>query len=132
MLLLRRFTALIFSLMVLGTSTLLIFSASTESTACCGDGVVAAAGAEAAGASVVTAVGSATTSIITQLQLMDQNVSSGFGRLYEELAKQTAAQRTFEQGAISAQTQMYMEERRAEAEESTHFRRVRVSRPQVA
>ncbi|MCF8869906.1 hypothetical protein [Xanthomonas campestris] len=117
MLLLRRFTALIFSLMVLGTSTLLIFSASTESTACCGDGVVAAAGAEAAGASVVTAVGSATTSIITQLQLMDQNVSSGFGRLYEELAKQTAAQRTFEQGAISAQTQMYMEERRAEAEE---------------
>ncbi|MDQ1090600.1 hypothetical protein QE400_000013 [Xanthomonas sacchari] len=114
---LRRFAAIICSVLVLGTSSLLIFSASTESTACCGDGAVAAAGAQSAGASVVTAVGSATTSIITQLQLMDQNVSSGFGRLYEELAKQTAAQRTFEQGAIAAQTQMYMEERRADATE---------------
>ena len=115
--LLARFRALILSLIVFLGMGGMMFSASTTSAACCGYGAIAAAGATTAGAGVVAAVGTAASSIITQLRLMQQDMGAGFGKLYEELSKQTAAQRTFEQGAIQAQTQLYMEERRAEAQE---------------
>lgn len=112
-----RFKALIASVVVFTAMGLLVFSASTPSAACCGDGAVAAAGAQSAGAAVSGAIGSAATAIVQQLQQMDMNIGAGFGKLYEEISKQTAAQRTFQQGAIQAQTQLYMEEKRAEAQE---------------
>lgn len=114
---LSRFRALIASLVVFCAMGVMIFSASTQSAACCGDGAVAAAGAQAAGASVSTAITTAAQTLLQQLQLMDNNIANGFGKLYEEINKQTAAERTFEQGAIQAQTQLYMEEKRAEAQE---------------
>lgn len=113
----KRFAALIASATVFALMGVAMFSASTRSAACCGDGAVAAAGAQAAGASVSGAISTAATAIIEQLQLMDHNIGTGFGKLYEEISKQTAAERTFEQGAIQAQTQLYMEEKRAEAQE---------------
>lgn len=113
----KRFRALIFSLAVFAAMAVMMLSASTQSAACCGDGAIAAAGAAEAGGAVAGAVGTAASSIITQLRLIDQDIGAGFGKLYEELAKQTAAQRTFEQGAIQAQTQLYMEDKRAEAQE---------------
>jgi hypothetical protein len=83
--------------------------------ACCGDGVVAAAGASSAGAAVSAAVATATTTIVTWMERINMTIANGFGKLYGEMAKQTAQQRVFEQGVIAAQTQMYMEKARAEA-----------------
>jgi len=83
--------------------------------ACCGDGPVAAAGATAAGSAVSAAIATATTTIVTWMERINMTVASGFGKLYGEMAKQTAQQRVFEQGVIAAQSQMYMEKARADA-----------------
>ncbi len=87
----------------------------TPAYACCGDGVVAAAGANAAGSAVSAAIAAATSTIVTWLQKIDMTISNGFGKLYGEIIKQTAEQRVFEQGRIAAETQLYMEKARADA-----------------
>lgn len=84
--------------------------------ACCGDGPIAAAGASAAGSAVSAAVATATTTIVTWMERINMTIASGFGKLYGEISKQTAQQRVFEQGMIAAQTQMYMEKARADAD----------------
>ncbi|MDH0342166.1 hypothetical protein [Chromobacterium haemolyticum] len=83
--------------------------------ACCGDGVVAAAGATAAGASVSAAIATAASTIVTWLEKINLTIENGFGKLYSEISKQTAEQRVFEQGTIAANTQIYMEKARADA-----------------
>lgn len=85
--------------------------------ACCGDGAAAAAGATAAGSAVSMAIGTATASIVGWLERLNLTIEAGFGRLYAEIAKQTAAMRTFEQGNAAVQSQMYMEKARADAQE---------------
>lgn len=83
--------------------------------ACCGDGAIAAAGANSAGAAVSAAISASTSTIVMWLTRIDTTISQGFGKLYTEIVKQTAQQRVFEQGKIAAESQMYMEKARADA-----------------
>lgn len=89
--------------------------ASSPAYACCGDGAVAAAGAMTAGSTVAGAIAAATTTIVGWIERLNLTIENNFGKLYAELAKQTASQRTFEQGNIAAQSQMFMEKARADA-----------------
>lgn len=88
----------------------------SPANACCGDGAAAAAGATAAGSMVSMAIGTATASIVGWLERLNMTIEAGFGRLYAEIAKQTAAMRTFEQGNAAVQSQMFMEKARADAQ----------------
>lgn len=97
---------------MLGVGT---YFATSPSTACCGDGIAAATGAQAAGASVVSAIASSTSSITLILNQINQNISSGLGQVVQELGKQTASQRTFEEGAVQANATLYMEDKRGQA-----------------
>lgn len=92
------------------------YFATAPSAACCGDGAIAAQGAISAGASVTGAVSAASGSIITVLQQIDMTISNGFGKMYTEMSKQTASARVIEQGAVQADTQLYLEEKRSAAE----------------
>lgn len=92
------------------------YFATAPSAACCGDGAIAAQGAVAAGATVSSAISGATTSVVNMLIQIDDNIAAGFGKLYTELAKQTASERTIQEGVVQAQTQIYLEGKRAEAE----------------
>ncbi len=89
--------------------------ASKPVLACCGDGVVAAAGATSAGSAVAAAIAASTSTIVLWLERVNMTIASGFGKLYTEISKQTAQQRVFEQGTIAAQSQLYMEKARADA-----------------
>lgn len=102
----------IFALAVL----LIAFTGPSRSFACCGDGPVAAAGAIQAGVAVVGAISTATGTIVTWLQQINNTIGSGFANLYSEINKQSAEQRLFAQGTIASQTQLYMEKARADAE----------------
>ncbi|MGZ1522232.1 hypothetical protein [Xanthomonas citri] len=93
------------------------YFASAPSTACCGDGIAAAAGAQAAGGAVSTAIGTATQTVVQMLNDMNNTIASGFSQVAQEVSKQTASQRTFEEGKIQADTQLYMEEKRADAQQ---------------
>lgn len=115
---LRRFRAIVITGAVFATMAAAVFSASTPSAACCGDGPIAAAGATSAGAAVSAAIGTATTAVVTVLMTMTTTISTGFAGLYEQIAKQTASQRLIEQGSIEAQTSLLMSQRAAEAEET--------------
>lgn len=84
--------------------------------ACCGDGATAAAGATAAGLTVSAAIASSASTIIAWLEKINLTISDGFGKLYAEIEKQTAAMRTFEQGNAAVQSQLYMEKARADAQ----------------
>ncbi|MFM0265558.1 hypothetical protein [Paraburkholderia sediminicola] len=89
---------------------------STQAFACCGDGPIAAAGAMQAGASVVASISTATGTIVSWLQQINNTIGTGFANLYSEIAKQSAEQRLFAQGTIASQTQLYMEKARGDAE----------------
>lgn len=84
--------------------------------ACCGDGAAAAAGATAAGSAVSASIAAAATAIVGQIQALNVTITNGFGKLYGEISKQTASMRTFEQGNVAVQSQMYMEKARADAQ----------------
>lgn len=90
--------------------------ATAPSAACCGDGAIAAQGAISAGSSVSSAISSASSSIVAMLRQIDGTISNGFGKLYTEMSKQTASARVIEQGAVQANTQLYIEGKRAQAE----------------
>ncbi|MBP8275907.1 MAG: hypothetical protein KAX55_03320 [Propionivibrio sp.] len=84
--------------------------------ACCGDGAAAALGATAAGGAVVGAITAATGVIVLWLERMTMTIASGFGKVVAEIMKQTASQRVMSEGNIAAQTQLYMEKARADAQ----------------
>lgn len=88
---------------------------SGRSEACCGDGVVAAQGATAAGATVSSTITESTAVLQKWLLQIDRTIQQGFGKMYVEIQRQTAEERTIQQGVIAAQTQLYMERARAEA-----------------
>ena len=91
------------------------YFATAPSAACCGDGAVAAAGAMSAGSAVSAAIGTATSTIVNVLQQINDTLANGFGKMYAEQSKQTASEKVIQEGVIKAQTQLYMEERRADA-----------------
>lgn len=86
-----------------------------KAEACCGDGVIAAQGATAAGSAVSSAVSTATSTMVAWLQKIDSSIQQGFGTLTREVNKQTAQQKVMMEGAIAAQNQLYMEKVRADA-----------------
>lgn len=88
----------------------------TPVKACCGDGAAAALGATAAGGAVVGAISGATSVIVLWLERMTITIASGFGKVVAEIMKQTAAQRVMSEGSVAAQTQLYMEKARADAQ----------------
>ncbi len=100
-------------LMLIGTIGL---SVHAPANACCGDGAAAAAGATAAGSAVSAAIGTATSTIVTWLERLNTTITNGFGRLYAEIQKQTAAMRTIQQGNVAVQSQLFMEKARADAQ----------------
>ncbi|HBO9536230.1 TPA: hypothetical protein L5E97_005751, partial [Pseudomonas aeruginosa] len=79
------------------------------------DGAIAAQGANAAGMAVSSAVSTATSTIVAWLQKIDSSIQQGFSTLTREVTKQTAQQKVMMEGAIAAQTQLYMEKVRADA-----------------
>ena len=91
------------------------YFATAPSAACCGDGAIAATGATSAGATVSAAISAATGTIVTNLQLINDTLANGFGKTYAEMAKQTAATKTIEEGAIQAQTALYMADKEGQA-----------------
>ena len=103
----------------LGVATLVVglgmSGAPREAEACCGDGAIAAQGANAAGMAVSSAVSTATSTIVAWLQKIDSSIQQGFSTLTREVTKQTAQQKVMMEGAIAAQTQLYMEKVRADA-----------------
>ncbi|HUX62234.1 hypothetical protein [Sulfuricella sp.] len=84
--------------------------------ACCGDGKEAAGAAIKAGDLVSQAISSATSAIAAVLEHLNLTILTGFGKLYAEIEKQTAAMRTFAEGNAAVQSQMHMERARAEAQ----------------
>ncbi|MGH8156669.1 MAG: hypothetical protein ACREPQ_00985 [Rhodanobacter sp.] len=88
---------------------------STRASACCGDGAIAAQGATQAGSTVSNTVTQATSTLQSWLQQIDNHIQQGFGQLQVELQRQTAEQRTIQQGSIAVQSQLYMEKARADA-----------------
>ncbi|KAG0186589.1 hypothetical protein DFQ28_007594 [Apophysomyces sp. BC1034] len=70
-----------------------------------------------AGTAVVSAITAATGSIVGVGQLLYVSLDSGFAKLYAELGKQSAMQRTFKQGSVAVESQLYMQERVGEAAE---------------
>lgn len=94
----------------------ILIGSTSPAIACCGDGAAAAAGATAAGSAVSASIGTAAGLIILKLELINLTISNGFGKLYGEIAKQTASMRTFEQGKIAVQAKQHMDEAAANAQ----------------
>lgn len=95
--------------------TILIGSAS-PALACCGDGKTAAEGAIKAGENLARMISKSAEDISLWLVQLNLTISNGFGKLYGEIAKQTASMRTFEQGNIAVQSQLLMSEAAADAQ----------------
>lgn len=112
---LKRFTALTLTGAVFVGMTVAIYSASTSSAACCGDGAIAAQGATMAGSTVASAIGEAQGAIIQQLKMMEQTISNGFARVADEVNKSAIKEKLIAEGQAQVDTQLYMEEKRAEA-----------------
>ena len=108
----KRTSLALASVVALSTGT---YFAMAPSAACCGDGAIAAQGAITAGATVTSAISAASGSIVTMLTRIDLTLSNGFGKLYSEMAKQTASQRVMEEGRITTDNEMYLTERAADA-----------------
>lgn len=70
-----------------------------------------------AGAAVVTAITAAAGAVVAASQLVYLSFDNGFAKLNAELAKQTAMRRTFRQGTVGVDSQLYMQERSGEAAE---------------
>lgn len=88
----------------------------TPAFACCGDGKEAAAGATKAGEMMTRAISNTAELLVSWLERLNLTIEAGFGRLNAEIAKQTAAMRTFAQGNAAVQSQLYMEKARADAQ----------------
>jgi len=113
----KRFGALLATGAVFVGMSIAIYSASTTSAACCGDGAIAAQGAMQAGGTVASAIGEAQGAIMQQLKLMEQTISNGFARVADEVNKASVKEKLIAEGEAQVQTQLYMEEKRAEAVE---------------
>lgn len=94
---------------------LLFALAQAPAEACCGDGKEASGASKKAGEMIADAISNSESAIVAWLEKANITISSGFGRLNAEIAKQTAAMRAFEQGNAAVQAQMVMERARAEA-----------------
>lgn len=95
--------------------TILMGSAS-PALACCGDGKTAAEGAGEAGKAVARMISQSAENISLWLVQLNLTISNGFGKLYGEIAKQTASIRAFEQGKIAVQAKQHMGEAAADAQ----------------
>lgn len=113
----RRFAALTGSVAVFSVAGLIIFAGSTPSAACCGDGAIAAQGATQAGQTVSQSIQQAQEAIVEQLKTIDETLTNGFTRVADETNKTNAQSKLIAEGAVQAQTQLYMEEKRAEAQQ---------------
>ncbi|MFM0265559.1 hypothetical protein [Paraburkholderia sediminicola] len=69
------------------------------------------------GAAEVAAITSGLGSTVEQIQNLSNSFSKGVGQYGAEIGRQSAEQRTFAQGSVAAQTQIYMQERAGEAAE---------------
>lgn len=101
---------------LLSTAIITALIAVPPAHACCGDGEVAAAGAKWAAAGVVAAIETSTAALVKWLERLNMTIASGFGKLNAEIIKQTASLRVMSEGAIAAQTQLYMEKARGDAQ----------------
>lgn len=93
-----------------------LFFIQSSANACCGDGKIAGAGAERAGDEIVRAISSSTDALILWLTRINTTIETGFGKLFAEIEKQTAAMRTFAQGNTAVQAQLHIEKARADAQ----------------
>jgi len=86
---------------------------------CCDPwGAVGLAAFVTAGQAVVSSVTTSTTSLVLKAQKLYQTLDSGFSKVTGEQSKQTAAQKTYKQGAIAASSQLYTQSRAGEAAEN--------------
>ncbi len=95
--------------------TLLLISASipfARAWACCDPwGWVGHAAFIQAGKQIVSSITSATDQISALLEkALYRSLEMGFGKLYQELTKHSALQRTFQQGLIASRAQLYMQQ----------------------
>lgn len=93
-----------------------MLGSATPALACCGDGKTAAEGAVKAGEAVARMISQSAENISLWLAQLNLTIANGFGKLYGEIAKQTASMRTFEQGNAAVQAQLLMEKARADAQ----------------
>lgn len=86
---------------------------------CCDPwGIPATTAFTSAASSIVAAITSQVTTVSNYLQMYtSQTWASGLAKTAEELSKQTAARRTFEQGRVAANTGLYMSKVTGDAEE---------------
>ena len=95
----------------------LTYTMNARAYTCCDPwGVPGATAFIAAGNMVIGSITSSVTTVVNYLevQLLD-TISNGFGKAYAEASKQSAARKTLQEGMIKAQTQLYIEGRRADA-----------------
>lgn len=71
-----------------------------------------------AATNVMSSISSALTSVITLIEMRANPIlANGFGKTIEEKQRQTASIKTFNEGAVSVATQLYMQEQSAAAAE---------------
>lgn len=104
------------TLLALAVCGVVGLSSQSPANACCGDGKLAGEAAARSGDLVSQSIASAAQTLAGWLQHLDLTISTGFGRLTAEIAKQTAAMRSFAQGNAAVQSQLYMEKARADAQ----------------
>lgn len=86
-----------------------------QAEACCGDGAIAAAGAQSAGASVAAAITTSTTTIVGWLTQIQASIAQGFMGVMSEINKQTAQIKQIEEASLITQEAMRMEQIAADA-----------------
>lgn len=82
--------------------------------ACCGDGAIAAAGAQSAGGSVAAAIATSTSTIVGWLTQIQLTIAQGFAGVMSEMSKQTAQMKQIEEASLVTQEAMRMEQKTAE------------------
>ncbi|MDQ1090601.1 hypothetical protein QE400_000014 [Xanthomonas sacchari] len=107
------------ALVILGVSSVLAVLPYLRADAYCCDpwGIPATTAFTSAASSIVEAITAQVTTVSDYLQLYtSQTWANGLAKTAEELSKQTAARRTFEQGRIAANTSLYMSRAAGDAE----------------
>ena len=95
----------------------LTYTMSAGAVTCCDPWGVPGANAFIAAGNTV--IGTITESVTTLTNVLEttvlDSIDNGFGKAYAEASKQTASRKTLQEGMVEAQTQMYIEGRRADA-----------------
>lgn len=95
----------------------LTYTMNAKAYTCCDPwGIPGATAFINAGNMVIGSITSATSTLANVIETsLLETISNGFGKAYAESSKQTAARKTLQEGMVKAQTQLYLEERRADA-----------------